>query len=279
MNCLKEIDLKNLILFALKEDIGSKDITGEAFIPENKSVKAIILAKEPCVICGLHVAQTTFHALDKNIRFKPLVREGAKAGKNKIIARVEGKARSILSAERVALNFLAHLCGVATLTRKFVEAAKPADAKIIDTRKTIPGLRLLQKYAVRCGGGYNHRFSLDEMLMIKDNHLKIIKSYKHLRFNSEIRRRKIECEVKNLKEFKEALLLRPDIIMLDNMPLKEMRSAALLNRKAAHPVKLEASGGISLKNIKKVALTGVNLISIGALTHSAGSIDISLEII
>ncbi|MCU0651743.1 MAG: carboxylating nicotinate-nucleotide diphosphorylase [Candidatus Omnitrophica bacterium] len=278
MSCVKEIDLKALIQFALKEDIGSGDITSEAFIPKNKFVKAVLLAKEPCIICGLHVAQTAFNTLDKTIHFKPLIKDGAKVKKDKVIARIEGNARSILSAERVALNFLAHLSGIATLTRKFVEAVKPAYVKIIDTRKTIPGLRLLQKYAVRCGGGYNHRFSLDEMLMIKDNHLKIIKSYGFLRLKPGNKRKKLECEVTSLKEFKEALELQPDIIMLDNMTLKKMRSAVLTNRKSAHPIILEASGGINLKNIKKVASSGINLISIGALTHSAPSSDISLEI-
>ncbi len=275
----KEPDLKKIIACALNEDIGSGDITTEALIPEGKFVKAVFLTKEPCVACGLSIAQTIFRTHDKFIQFKPLVKEGAFVKKGKILAIISGPAKSILTAERVALNFLTHLCGVATVTRKFAEAVKPRRVKIMDTRKTLPGLRLLQKYAVRIGGGFNHRSSLDEMAMIKDNHLKIIKSYKHLKSNPKIKRYQIECEVKSLKEFKEALDLKPAIIMLDNMSIREMKTAVLINRKAKHPALLEASGSITIKNVKRVASTGVDTISVGALTHSVDSSDISLEIL
>jgi nicotinate-nucleotide pyrophosphorylase (carboxylating) len=278
MNYAKEFELRDIIKRALKEDIGRKDITSEALIPANKSVKAVILAKEECVICGLGQARLTFKTQDKNIRFQPLVSEGDFIRKGKVIARISGRARSILTAERVALNFLSLLSGIATTTRKFVHAVRPYKARIIDTRKTIPGLRLLEKYAVRIGGGFNHRLSLDEMALVKDNHLKVIKGYKCLRSLERIKRNyQLELEAKNLREFKQALSLKPDIIMLDNMSIQDMKKAAAIRNKSK--VRLEASGGITLKNAKKIASTGVDTISVGALTHSVSSVDISLEII
>jgi nicotinate-nucleotide pyrophosphorylase (carboxylating) len=210
-----------------------------------------------------------------------LVREGERVKKSKVIARIFGKARSILTAERVVLNFLSLLCGIATRTREYVDAVKPYKVKIIDTRKTIPGLRILEKYAVRIGGGFNHRFSLDEMVMVKDNHLKVIGGHKKLAKLS--RRYKSEIEVEDLRGFKEALKLKPDIIMLDNMSVKEMKKAVSIRNKLSPRLsqptpKLEASGNITLKNVKRVASCGVEMISVGALTHSVKSIDISLEI-
>jgi nicotinate-nucleotide pyrophosphorylase (carboxylating) len=177
------------------------------------------------------------------------------------------------------LNFLSLLSGIATKTRAYVDKVKPYKAKILDTRKTIPGLRELEKYAVRIGGGFNHRFSLDEMVLIKDNHLKIIGSYNKLKCGLRIEGHKIELEVKNLKEFKGALKLKPDMIMLDNMSIKDVRKAVLIKQQARHKTLLEASGGITLKNVRKIAAAGVETISVGALTHSVGSVDISLEIL
>jgi len=273
-------NLKNIIKSALKEDIGRMDITTEKIIPANKSVKATILAKENCVVCGLNVVSLVFMAQDKNIKFKPMVEEGAFVKKGKIIAHIYGKTRSILTAERVALNFLSFLSGISTETRKFVDAVRPYKVKIMDTRKTIPGLRLLEKYAVRMGGAFNHRMRLDEMLLIKDNHLKVIKNYKALKgLLRKAKKYKVELEVKNLKEFKEALKLQPDIIMLDNMSIKNIRKAVQIRNKLAHKApKIEASGGIMLKNVKRIASCKVDMISIGALTHSVNSVDISLEI-
>lgn len=285
MNYVKAFELRDIIKRTLEEDIGRRDITTESIIPQNVFVKAVILAKEDCVICGLGEAALTFRLQDKNIRFKPLVREGDFIKKGKVIARICGRARSILTAERVALNFLSLLSGAATTTRKFVNAVKPYKAKIVDTRKTIPGLRLLEKYAVRIGGGFNHRLSLDEMVLVKDNHLKIIRGYKRLGGLENVRRNyQVELEVRNLKEFKEALKLKPDIIMLDNMNIEDIKRAVRLRNNLSsdprHPMpKLEASGGIGLKNVKKIASTGVDTISVGALTHSVNSVDISLEII
>lgn len=276
MNCVKE---------ALKEDIGKKDITTEIFIPKNKTAEAVLLAKEDAVVCGLGFAGKVFKAVDRKIKFRPCARDGDLIKKGKILARVSGKARGILTAERVALNFLGLLSGIATRTRKYVNAVKPYKTKILDTRKTIPGLRELQKYAVRTGGGYNHRLRLDEMVLVKDNHFKIISGYKRLPKLPKVSKSyQIELEAKDLKEFKAALRLNPDIIMLDNMSIEDIKKAVQIrNRLMPHnqrlSPKLEASGGITLKNVRKIASCGVEMVSVGALTHSLNSIDISLEIL
>jgi len=281
MNCFN-LTVGNIIKQALKEDIGKGDITTTKFIPKDKYAKAILLAKENCMICGLGLAAEVFKSQDKNIKFKPQVSDGQKIKKGKIIAHIFGRAQSILTAERVALNFLSLLSGVATKTRVYVDKVKPYRAKIMDTRKTIPGLRDLEKYAVKIGGGYNHRMKLDEMILIKDNHLKVTQNYRNLpKFTYPYW---IELEVKNLKEFKKALRINPDIIMLDNMSIKDIKKAVQI-RNHLSPItyhlspKLEASGGITLKNVRAVASTGVDMISIGTLTHSINSIDISLEIL
>jgi len=278
----KNADLTTTFLQALREDVGSGDITTEALIPQEKCVKALLLAKEPCVICGLSTTALVFKLQDKNIQFKPLFKDGNAVAKGRVIACVQGRARGILTAERVALNLLSHLSGISTQTRRFVQAVKPFKARITDTRKTTPGLRILEKYAVRIGGGYNHRMSLDEMVLVKDNHLKAIGGIARLKkFQLKY---KTEIEVKSLREFKQALQLTPDIIMLDNMSAKEMQKAVRIrnrltpNTKHLAP-KLEASGGITLKNVRRVASTGVEMISVGALTHSVICVDMSLEIV
>jgi nicotinate-nucleotide pyrophosphorylase (carboxylating) len=279
MNYINESELKDIIRRALKEDIGRKDVTTQALIPKHKSAKAILLAKEACVLCGVAAARTVFKVRDQKIKFKPLARDGQRIKPKTIIACLEGKAQNILTAERTALNFLSLLSGIATKTRQYVEKIKPYQAKILDTRKTIPGLRILEKYAVRIGGGFNHRLRLDEFIMVKDNHLKVTHSYLNLpRFTEKYR---VQIEVKNLKEFKQALKLKPDVIMLDNMSLKEIKKAVRIRNSL--PLKtspaLEASGGITLKNVRRVASTGVEMISVGDLTHSVDSVDISLEIL
>jgi nicotinate-nucleotide pyrophosphorylase (carboxylating) len=282
MNYINQQRIKEIIKQALREDIGRMDITTVATIPKDKYAKAILLAKENCVVCGLGIAAEVFKIQDKNIKFKPRVSDGQKIKRGKIIAYISGRAGGILTAERVALNFLSLLCAVATKTKAFVEKVKPYKAKIMDTRKTIPGLRELEKYAVRIGAGYNHRMRLDEMILIKDNHLRVARGCQRL---PEVARGcKIEIEVKSLKEFKEILKLKPDIIMLDNMSIKEMKKAARIRNSSklqapSSKPKLEASGGITLKNVKKVASTGVDMISIGELTHSVTSVDMSLEIV
>lgn len=276
----------HIIRGALFEDIGKQDITTELIIPKDKNIKAVLLAKEECIICGLEIAGHVFRVIDKDIKFSPLVKEGQKIKRGAVVAKLKGKAGSILSAERVCLNLLGLLSGVATKTRSYVDKIKPYKVKIIDTRKTLPGLRELQKYAVRVGGGFNHRMALDEMILVKDNHLKVMGEefwnigFRQIKKTSHF---EIEIEVKTLKEFKRALKLKPDIIMLDNMSLKDMKKATQLrnnlsaNNKDPIP-KLEASGGITLKNVRQIAKTGVDMISIGALTHSVKSPDLSLEV-
>jgi nicotinate-nucleotide pyrophosphorylase (carboxylating) len=266
---------------ALVEDIGKGDITTQLTIPESKKASAEILVKENCVICGLPVAERVLAIVDAKAQFKPLAQEGREVKKGKAIAKLSGSARSILTAERVMLNLLSMLSGVATKTREYVKVIEPHKTKVTDTRKTIPGLRELQKYAVRIGGGYNHRMSLDEMILIKDNHLKVTEGYHKL--PSVPKGFKIEIEVQNLAEFKHALQFKPDVIMLDNMRLEDIKKAVNILEKTVfnshHPrTKLEASGGVDLKSAKKVAATGVDIISIGALTHTLKPIDISLEV-
>lgn len=279
MNYAKGLDIKHIIINALREDIGPKDVTTESLIPKNKIAQAVLIAKEKCVVCGLDIAGLVLRLKDKNIKFKPLVKDGDALYKGRILARISGKARSILTAERVALNFLSHLSGIATGTKKFINQVKPYRVKIMDTRKTTPGLRILEKYAVRIGGGYNHRLGLDEMVLIKDNHFKIIGKIKNLaKFK---RKYKVEIEVKNLKEFRQALNLKPDIIMLDNMRPSDIKKAVRIRSKLTigSALKLEVSGGITLNNVKKIASCGVEMISVGALTHSVDSVDISLDLI
>lgn len=280
MSYIKEPKITNhIIRESLREDIGRGDITTELIIPKNKSIRAVLLAKEPCVVCGLFIAAKAFRLLDKKIKFITNVSDGRYARKNQVLARISGNARAVLSAERVALNFLARLSGVATQTQKFVQAVKQYRVKILDTRKTTPGLRMLEKYAVRMGGGFNHRMSLDEMVMVKDNHLKVTRGYQRL---PEVTKGyQVELEVNNLKQFKEAMKLRPNVIMLDNMSVKEMRKAVhIRNIQSLRKIpRLEASGGITLRNVKKIASCGVDFISVGSLTHSANSADISLEVL
>ena len=276
MNYVKELEITDIIKIALKEDIGVNDITTNTFIGPKKIAEGIFMAKEDLIVCGLGVVSQVFKAQDKTIGFSPVAKDGDCVKKGNTIAKVKGNARNILTAERVALNFLSLLSGISTKTRKYVDACRPYKTKIIDTRKTIPGLRLLQKYAVRIGGGYNHRLTLDEMILIKDNHLQVIGGInKLLKLTNKY---KIEIEVKNLKEFRHALTLKPDIIMLDNMPVKEMKKAVEMNKSVINPVMLEASGGITLNNVKSIASCGIDMISIGGLTHSIDAVDISLEI-
>lgn len=291
MNYIKEAQSKDIIKQALKEDIGKRDITTEYIIPKDKFIKAVLVAKENCVVCGVNLAGLVFKLKDKGIKFKPQVKDGEQIKKGKVLARFEGKAQSILTAERVALNFVSLLSGIASQTREYVERIKPYKTKIMDTRKTIPGLRALEKYAVRIGGGYNHRMRLDEMLLVKDNHLAascVVRRASCVRVIIEtVKKRKpkdvtLEVEVKNLREFKEALKAKPDIIMLDNMKLSDIKKAVLMKRDTQYAIRntqLEASGGVTLKNVKKIASTGIDFISIGALTHSVDSVDISLDVL
>lgn len=265
--------LVRLINEALLEDIGSEDITSQLSIAKNKKIKAKIIAKENFILCGSLIAKKVFKTVDPGLKFKQMVKEGSCVRNRETIAIVSGSARSILAAERVSLNLLSLLSGIATKTHKFVRKIYPFKTMITDTRKTIPGLRELQKYAVRIGGGYNHRMRLDEMILIKDNHIKVANScFNLLRIPSG---KKVEIEVGNLNEFKKALQFKPDIIMLDNMKIADIKKAMACPHL---PVKLEASGGIRLENIRKYAATGIDIISVGELTDSVTSVDISLDI-
>lgn len=272
--------LKSTIEQALAEDIGKRDITTDLIIPKNKKIKAKIIAKESFLLCGIDAARQVFKTVDPRLSFVQKIKEGKPAHNQEVIAVISGKANSILKAERAALNLLSLLSGVATKTNQFVREIIPFKTKITDTRKTLAGLRELEKYAVRIGGGYNHRMRLDEMVLIKDNHLKILAGL--TRLPRTPKGCKVEIETQNLKEFRHALNLKPDIIMLDNMPLEDIKAAVKIRNNSGfkkHRTLLEVSGGIDLGNIRKYAATGVEIISVGELTDSLKSVDLSLEVI
>ncbi len=323
-----ELDsIRPLVEMALTEDIGSGDITTEAAIPARARAKGAIVAKERGIVAGLGVAELVFKMVEggserqRGVAFRAKVRDGDRVRKGRVIAEVTGGARSILMGERTAINFLQHLSGIATLTAKFVAKVRPYQVQIMDTRKTTPGWRVLEKYAVRMGGGYNHRMGLYDGVLVKDNHIHLRpgdgkQGGKRLvgekqgaitirRLVETVRKRvppqmKIEVEARNLREVREATQSGADIIMLDNMNLAQMKKAVkiiysppriasqrgrqsivpgfyLLSTIDHRPL-LEASGGVKLENVRKIARTGVDIISVGALTHSAKALDISLEI-
>ncbi len=264
------------IMAALREDVGPGDITSQLIFDKDWSVMADLIAKEDCIIAGIDVARWSFTALDEKIVFTPGCEDGDVIKKGKKVASLRGSAKNILTAERTALNFLARLSGIATLTNTFVKKIKNTKAKIYDTRKTSPCMRELEKYAVKCGGGLNNRIGLWDGVLIKDNHLKFFSIEDTINKAKERHHRNIEIEVDNLDAFKQALDASPDIIMLDNMETEDMKKAVKI-KGPGRPL-LEASGGIDLENVLKVAKTGVDRISVGLLTHSAPSIDFSLEI-
>lgn len=286
---LSESDLNNLIRKALREDFCYSDITTKALINPKLKIRAVIFAKQDCILSGLDIAKSAFKLMERGVKFKNFFFDGDRVGKGAKVLEIFGLVRKILSAERVGLNFLSHLSGVATLTSKFVKALSSPKAKILDTRKTTPLLRRLEKYAVRCGGGLNHRMSLKDFILIKDNHKRAFFIQRHIKDNSlkslvAFAKKKIppnvkiEIEVENIKEFKEALGSSANIIMLDNMSVSQLRHAVRLRNRIKPAIKLEASGTVNLKNIKNIAATGVDFISIGSLTHSSPAIDFSLEI-
>ena len=273
----KRVDL--LLENSLEEDIGGGDITTELLIPKGAEGKAIILAKEYGVVAGLPIARRVFKKLNKEIRWIEIKHDGESVKKNEILAEIHGSIRTILTGERVTLNFLQRLSGVATITSKFVRAVEGLPVKITDTRKTVPGLRILDKYAVRVGGGYNHRPGLYDGILIKDNHIKTVgsisESVKEIRKRSR-RNLEIEVETSTIDQVSEAICSGVNIIMLDNMPIKTMERAVRL---IGNRSKVEASGGITLKNVRRVAETGVDFISIGLLTHSPKALDIGLYLV
>lgn len=271
-------ELDRVVRDALAEDVGGGDLTSEGVLEAEALCRAAIVLKEPGVVCGLAACEAVFRALDPEIRFQALGADGDRVTQAPTaVARVEGSARAVLAGERTALNLLGRLCGIATLTRRFVDAVAGTGAVILDTRKTTPGLRALEKYAVLCGGGRNHRFGLDDGILIKDNHLRLAGG---IRAAVERMRRTgtdlpIEVEAETLEDVREALEAGVDAILLDNMGLDELRRAVALTGGRA---KLEASGGVSLETVRAIAETGVDFISVGALTHSARALDVSLEV-
>lgn len=279
---LNDSRISRLVELALMEDVGMGDVTSDAIIPEDALGEAELLCKEDGVIAGLELAALVFQYCDHGITLTPAVHDGDRAARGATIAAVNGPAKGILKGERTALNFLQRMSGIATVTKRYVDAVAGTNAKITDTRKTVPGLRVLDKWAVRLGGGVNHRFGLDDMVLIKDNHIvaaggiaSAVQRCLH-RLGEQRRAVKIEVETKNLDEVQEALRTRGiDRIMLDNFPLSQMREAVQL---IAHAVEVEASGGVTLENVRAIAETGVDFISVGALTHSVKALDISLEL-
>ncbi len=270
--------IRGIIQSALEEDIGMGDITTIAALTGGEVGKAKAFAKVNIVVAGIDVFREVFLFLDEGIQFSGNCEDGRVVKKGGILAEISGNLGSILTAERVALNFFQRMCGIATLTRQYVDEVKGTPAKILDTRKTMPGLRCIDKYAVRIGGGTNHRSGLHDGVLIKDNHIAaaggISKALARVRGHIP-HTLKIEVEVKNLQEVEEALIAGADIIMLDNMTNEDMRKAvAVVNGK----VPLEASGNVTLANVRQIAETGVDFISVGALTHSVSASDISLKI-
>ena len=267
---------------ALREDIGEGDVTTQLVVPEEARAKARVLSREKAVIAGTSPAVEVFRRVDPELKVSTTLTDGAAVLGGETILEISGSARSILTAERVALNFLQRLSGIATLTRAFVEAIGKNPAKIMDTRKTTPGLRALEKAAVVVGGGLNHRFGLFDMILIKDNHL--VAQPNPAQLAAAIRKAKsrnplmkVEVEADNLEQVRALVQIEElDLILLDNMETTEMREAIALGRK--RKVKFEASGGVNLRTVRRIAATGVDFISVGALTHSAPAIDLSLEL-
>jgi len=273
-----EHSIRKLIEQALAEDIGPGDVTSGAVIPEDSSSTAEIIAKEDLVLAGIPFAREVFRTLDPGVRFTPVAHDGSRVPFGSLIARVQGNTRVLLAGERVALNIMQHLSGIATLTARFVELLKGSRATILDTRKTLPGLRELEKYAVRMGGGRNHRFGLYDGVLIKDNHItaagSIIKAMAAVR-NKVHPLLMVEVEVKTLDEVREALAAGAMMIMLDNMPPDMMKQAVNI---VAGRIPVEASGNVTLETVRAIADTGVDFISSGSLTHSAPAADISMKI-
>ncbi|MDP3175309.1 MAG: carboxylating nicotinate-nucleotide diphosphorylase [Phenylobacterium sp.] len=275
---LPDLLIAPVVRAALAEDLGrAGDVTAQACIAADARLSAVFATRQPGVVAGLDCARLAFAELDPTVRFEVVAPDGSHAAVGAVLARVEGNARAVLSAERTALNLFGRLSGVATLTAAYVSAVAGTQARIVDTRKTTPGLRHLEKYAVRCGGGVNHRFGLDDAILIKDNHVAACGGVSEALLRARLacgHLTKIEIEVDGLDQFDEALRYTPDVIMLDNFNLGDLATAV---RRAAGRVTLEASGGVTLTTVRAIAETGVDVISVGALTHSAPVLDIGLD--
>ncbi|MBI1869098.1 MAG: carboxylating nicotinate-nucleotide diphosphorylase [Methylocystis sp.] len=276
---LSPLLVERAVRAALEEDIGrAGDITTQAIVPETAFAKAVVAAREAGVVAGLPLARAAFSIIDPAVHFEALVHDGARVTTGQVVARIEGPARAILSAERVALNFLGRLSGAASLTARYAEKIAHTKAKVCDTRKTTPLLRAFEKYAVRCGGGANHRFGLDDAILVKDNHIAVaggvtaaLRAAKAFAGHLV----KIEIEVDTLTQLREVLEEGADAVLLDNMTVAQLREAvALIDGKLVS----EASGGVTMETIADIAATGVDMISVGALTHSAPALDLGLDV-
>ena len=276
---LPQLMIDEAVKAALLEDWGrAGDVTSQATLPADARAIAVIAARKPGVLSGVGFAESAFRQTDPSLKFVPLMKDGDRLAPKDVVAQIEGSARALLSAERVALNFLGHLSGIATATSRFADLIAHTKADIVCTRKTTPGLRAFEKYAVKCGGGANHRFGLDDAILIKDNHVAVaggvvpaIEAAKAFAGHLV----KIEVEVDTLDQLRQALTAGPDVVMLDNMPPETLRKAVEI---AGGEVLLEASGGIELDTVKAVAEAGVDLISSGWITHSAPVLDLGLDI-
>lgn len=275
-------DIKRIIDTALSEDIGHGDITSSLLVPDNITAKGIITAEDDIVLAGLAIADEVFKRLDQDAVFEGLASDGDSVKAGTVIARVSGNGRALLTGERVALNFLQRLSGIATLSRRFADSVNGLPVRIVDTRKTTPGLRSLEKYAVRTGGCFNHRYGLFDGVLIKENHIALTAGVEEAVSIAKIKSPhtiKVEVEVKTLEEVKAAVKGKADIIMLDNMDVAMMReSVRIIRGQNDREILIEASGGMSLDRVRDVALTGVDIISVGALTHAAAWVNISMDI-
>ncbi|HEY6188879.1 MAG TPA: carboxylating nicotinate-nucleotide diphosphorylase [Pyrinomonadaceae bacterium] len=281
MNWLDEGALFNQIGMFLSEDLGRGDITTQATVTRNSRARGRFLAKEPMVVAGLEAAEAVFSTLDSQQQIEAFASDGDELEAGKVIARTSGFADVLLAGERLALNLMQRLSGIATLTRKYVRAVEGTGAQIVDTRKTTPGLRMLEKYAVLSGGGRNHRFGLDDGVLIKDNHIALAGGVRAAVGQARERvghLHKIEVEVSTERDLRDAIKEGADIILLDNLSPEETARMVNVARELSPKVTLESSGGISLENVRAYAEAGVDLISIGALTHSARAMDISFKI-
>ena len=281
MEPLSSEEIRLAIEASLAEDVGAGDVTTLATVPPNAHAAAVIAAREPIVVAGLAFAMQAFRLLSRDIDLVEQCADGDSIPPGRSVLNIRGQARALLTAERVALNFLQRLSGVATMTRLFVDAVAGTNAKILDTRKTTPGWRRFEKYAVACGGGQNHRFGLFDMVLIKDNHLVALRDEQPNAIAAAVARArksypnlKVEVEADNLDQVSEALEAGADIILLDNMSGENLRAAVNLTRGQA---KLEASGGVNLNTVRSIAETGVDFISVGAITHSARAVDLGLD--
>jgi len=280
---LSAAEIRQAVQAALAEDIGSGDATTLATVPETAAARAVMRTREPLVVAGLDFAEAAFRELSTGVKIERLAKDGQRVSGGEILLKISGPARAVLSAERVALNFVQRLSGVATLTALFVEAIKDTPAQILDTRKTTPGWRRFEKYAVTCGGGHNHRLGLFDLVLIKDNHLAALRDAQPNAIAAAIRRArekypqlKVEVEADTLEQAEQAAAAGADIILLDNMNPVQLRLAV---QKIKGRAKTEASGGVNLAGVQAIAKTGVDFISIGALTHSARAVDMGLDFI